>query len=146
MTTSIKKDFQAIYDLLKANENKKVATLMPQLLKLVQAKQSQKNFVTDELGNVTHVFCYYHKKWEPIAEVEFGAKKHSASGLNSMCKEGVNQWSKQQREAKQAREDLLMMVSEGKEKAENLQDKLAEIETNRTRIEPRSDEIGTNEI
>lgn len=98
---TIKKQFEALHALLEANKNKKVSTLMPQLIELMETKQLQKTFKTDKDGNVTHVFCYYHKEWEEVALIPYGNKKSSASGLNSMCKEGVKQWTKQQKVLKE---------------------------------------------
>ena len=103
---TIKKQFEALHALLEANKNKKVSTLMPQLMELMETKQLQKTFKTDEFGVVTHVFCYYHKEWEEVGLIPYGNKKSSASGLNSMCKEGVKQWTKQQKVLKELEAEL----------------------------------------
>lgn len=113
MSTSIKKAYIDLYEILEANKNKKVSTLLPQLIEIMTAKQSQKNFLQDEEGNVTHVFCYYHKQWEDIAVAEYGTKKSSASGLNSMCKEGVSAWTKQQKLIKALDQQALELIMSG---------------------------------
>src|SRR5690606_41882083 len=59
------------------------------------------------------VRCYYHGKWMDPSIVDFGAKANSASGLNSMCKDGMSKWTKQQRVAKSAKEALLTAVASG---------------------------------
>lgn len=131
---TIKKAYVEIVELLEANSNKKVSTILPQLMELMTAKVSSKTFMKDEDGNVTHVFCYYHKEWEAVADVPYGAKANTATGLNTMCKAGVSAWSKQQRVAKKAKEELLAKVASGALAAEDLQDELAAIEAARTEI------------
>lgn len=134
MTTQIKKVYVDVVEFLQANEGKKVSTLMPELLEMMSSKVASKTFKTDEHGNVTHIFCYYHKEWEPVEL--YGTKKHSSTGYNTMCKIGVNQWTKQQREAKQAKEGLLDKVASGEVSPDELQQELEAIEQNRLRIKP----------
>ena len=103
---NIKKQYEAIYALLEENKAKKVSTILPQLAELMTAKVNQQTFKKDEEGNVTHVYCYYHKEWEDVTEIAYGAKKGTATGLNTMCKQGVSMWSKQQRAKKKAESEL----------------------------------------
>lgn len=143
---AIKKAYSELVELLEANKGKKVSSIMDQVLELATTKQSSKNFITDDNGKVTHIFCYYHKKWEAIDEVEFGTKKHSASGYNSMCKEGVNQWSKQNREAKKAEAELLDKVASGELAPDDIQAERERIAEERTKIIPREDGKGEDII
>lgn len=117
MSSNIKKDYQAIFDVLEANANKKVSTVLPQLVELMTRKTNgggeANTFRKDEDGNVTEVYCYYHKEWEDVTKVAYGAKKSTATGLNTMCKVGANQWSKQQRVKKKAEAELLTKVMDG---------------------------------
>ena len=83
---------------------------------------------------MTRVFCYYHKCWEDIATYTYGPKKSTASGLNTMCKEGVSNWTKQQRVAKQERSELLTKLGSGEVSIEGLPTVEAEIEAKRTSI------------
>lgn len=142
--SNIKKAYTEIVELLEANKNKKVSSIMDQILELATTKQSSKNFLTDDNGNVTHIFCYYHKLWEPVDQVEFGKKKHSASGYNSMCKEGVNQWSKQNRDAKKAEAELLDRVQSGELAPDEIQKAREEIQAEKSKIIPREDGIGSD--
>lgn len=137
--TTIKKQYQEIAEILEANKNKKVSTILPQLLELMTAKQAQKNFLQDEEGNVTHVFCYYHKQWEDISIAEYGAKKSSASGLNSMCKEGVSSWTKQQKAIKQLKDEALKKVMAGEIEASEINQWLAKQEEELRVVVPRED-------
>lgn len=103
---TIKKQFVELYTILEANKTKKVKDILPELIALMEAKQRETNSRYDDEGNLTHVYCYYHKTWESIAEVPYGDKKSSSNGLNTMCKEGVKQWTKQQKLIKKAGEEL----------------------------------------
>ena len=115
MTVIIKKDFQELIAFLEANEKKSVNTILEQVRELCSAK-AQTTFKKDADGNVTHVFCYYHKRWELVSEHEYGKKaSNKATGLNTMCKVGYNQWTKQQSAAKKAKEQLLSRVAAGEE-------------------------------
>lgn len=133
---SIKKQYEEIVALLEENKNKKVSTVLPQILELCSAKQQSKTFKLNEAGEVTHVFCYYHKQWEDVSECEYGTKKSSASGLNSMCKVGYNQWSKQQRDYKKAKEQLLEDVASGAVPGDEVQARLLELEVEKSAIVP----------
>ncbi len=126
--TTIKKQFVEIYSILESNTEKKVKTILPDLLKLMESRVQQKTYQRDEDGNITQIFCYYHKEWEDVNEVEYGAKKSNKSGLASMCKEGVSNWNKQQREMKQAKSKLLDDLASGDLLAEDLAEKMEEIE------------------
>ena len=130
---TIKKQYLELIALLEANKNKNVATIMPEVLALVTSKQKQ-TILRDDEGTVTDIFCYYHKEWESVEL--YGKKASSASGFNTMCKQGTNQWSKQQREAKKAKDALLQaMVNDN---TINLTEALDEIEATRTAVIPRT--------
>lgn len=142
MDIAIKKDFVALVELLKANSNKKVSSILEldAFIDIV-AKQSGGGSVgstvkKDEHGNVVAIFCYYHKQWEDVAVVPYGKKANSTSGLNTMCKQGVSNWTKQQRQAKIAKAELLDKVASGEVEASQLNDELAKIEAERVRILP----------
>lgn len=143
---TVKKVYVELVTFLESNKNKKIETLMPQILELVSSKQATKNFITDENGNVTHIFCYYHKKWEKLSECEYGTKKHSPSGYNSMCKEGVNQWTKQQRDAKKAESELLQKLIDKTLTPEDIDAERQKIQVEKDQIIPRKDGLGTDEL
>ena len=79
MTTQVKKAFVELVELLEANQNKKIATIMPEILELVQGKSGGKTFHKDSDGNVVAIYCYYHKKWELVSEQEYGSKANTAT-------------------------------------------------------------------
>ena len=128
-----------VYNFLQANQDKTVSDVMSELVKLMSGSDRiESAHRKNELGEVTHVFCYYHKCWEDVTQHAYGAKAGTATGLNSMCKVGVNQWSKQQRIAKHAKSVLLECVASGEVAASDIPAALAEIEAARTAIVPAS--------
>jgi len=135
---NIKKEYQQIVELLQANQGEKVKGVMPQILELCTTKTKSNTLKYNDQGELTHVFCYYHKEWEAISEVDYGAKKNTKSGLNTMCKIGVSQWTKQQRVAKQAKEALLLAVA-NKEFEGDLNEELELIEQARVAIQARGE-------
>jgi len=139
--TTIKKDYIALVELLEANSNKKVKDILAKVLELASVKTT-KTFFKNDADEVVVVYCYYHKKFEVVSKAEYGLKAGTPSGLNSMCKEGANAWTKQQREAKQAQQALLSQVASGELNPADLQSKLAEIEADRKVIKARQDEHG----
>lgn len=141
----VKKQYEELYALLQANQNKKVSTIMPAIAELMSRKaggeNSGNNSYTDETGQLW-VFCYYHKRWENTSIAEYGQKKGTKTGLNTMCKEGVSAWTKGQRVKKQAEANLLDLVAKGELEPSNIGAKQAEIAELAKVIEPRSDEHG----
>lgn len=146
MSTQIKKVYAELFSFLEANQDAKIKTLMPQIIEMVGSKQMSQTYKTDAQGNVTHVFCYYHKKWEDVSKVEYGSKAGAKTKLNSMCKEGVNQWTKQQRDLKKAKADILVNVANGKLNPDQIQAELIKAEEDSKKIVPREDGHGFDEL
>ncbi|MGI9571568.1 MAG: hypothetical protein ACR2PH_17925 [Desulfobulbia bacterium] len=141
--SNVKKAYVELIELLRANENKKVSTILPQILEMVTSKGGVgKTFMKDDEGNVIAIYCYYHKKWEPISECEYGQKASTAHGFNTMCKEGVSNWTKQQRKAKIANEKLLDDVANGDVEVGLIGDIKQTIDDERKAIIPREDGVG----
>ena len=145
--STIKKDFEELFNLLEANSTKKVSSIMPQLVELMSRKTNgggMASTFTKKDGVVHEVYCYYHKKWENVSQVEFGPKKGTATGLNTMCKEGVNAWSKQQRDKKKAEGGLLTKVMAGELAIEDLEQAKSMIAERAKVIVPRLDGLGSD--
>lgn len=148
MTTSnVKKAYVEIARILNENSNKKVSSILPELMEIMTSKGSGgsdigKTFLKDEEGKVFAVYCYYHKKWELVDECEFGSKKGTATGLNTMCKEGVSNWTKQQRASKKAKEELLAKLASGELSVEELPSAQDAIADEASVIVPREDGLG----
>ena len=134
---TIKKAFTAINAMLVENEDKKVKTIMPDLIELMSAKTAgggASSVHRDSNGDVVAILDYYFKKWLPVNLIEFGAKANSATGLNTMCKMGVSLWTKQQRDFKKGKEDLLTEVGLGNVLPTDIQAALDDLETERAYI------------
>ena len=132
---SIKKPFVEIHKILTDNSDKNISEIMHLLEPLMEAQIRDKNHRTNENGDL-EIFCYYHKEWEVVGEVEYGSKKNTATGYNTMCKVGVNQWTKQQREFKKAKADLLDQVMNGTLDPTELQDAIDALEDEKSKIVP----------
>jgi len=132
---SIKKPFAEIHQILIDNSDKNVSEIMHLLEPLMEAQVRDKNHRTNENGEL-EIFCYYHKQWEVVGEVEYGSKKNTATGYNTMCKIGVNNWTKQQREFKKAKAELLDAVMAGEIEPADLNEKIAELEEKKNEIVP----------
>ena len=110
---SIKKSFVELVELLEANKDRKVSSILDEVYLMAESKKQSSTSIVDKEGNVIAIFCYYHKQWELISETEYGKKVNSKTGYNTMCKVGVSKWTKAQRDAKNAKAQLLEDVSNG---------------------------------
>lgn len=110
---AIKKSYADIVEFLQANENKKVSSIMAEVLAMAESKKQSSTHLLNEDGTVFAIFCYYHKQWEIVADVEYGSKANTVTKLNTMCKVGTSKWTKKQRDAKIAKANLLDEVSNG---------------------------------
>jgi hypothetical protein len=133
--STIKKGYTELYAVLLANEDKKVKTVLELLMPIMTAQQRDKCHFTDEDGRL-QVFCYYHKEWEYVDQVPYGKKANTQTGLNTMCKVGTNQWTKQQREYKASADTILDLVETGKLAYEDIPAKREEFAIEKDRIVP----------
>ncbi len=143
---AIKKAFQEIVGFLEENKNSKVSTILETVISMASAKVGgggkATSFHKNEAGDVTAVKCFYHKLWMSPLVVAFGAKASSATGLSSMCKAGVSKWSKQQRDYKKGKEDLLEQIASGELDQTGLKAALADLEAAKNVVEPMEDGYG----
>jgi hypothetical protein len=110
---TIKKSFTEIVEFLEANKNKKVSTILDEIYSITSQKSMSKTFLTNDKGEVFAIFCYYHKQWELLSEVDYGLKASSTTGYNTMCKIGVKHWTAQNKQAKEVGSRVLAMLEEG---------------------------------
>lgn len=139
---STKKQFVELMSYLTTNKDKKVADILEDIKQFTEVKKNA-NTVIYKNDKPIAIFCYYHKQWELLSEVEYGKKASHKSGYNTMCKVGTNQWTKQQAEARKSKEQLLDDVENGKVKPQDLKARLNEIEEHRLRIEMKGAPKGT---
>lgn len=136
----IKKQFSDIYEFLVKNQEKKVRDILPMLTKIMSSKNQERTYLAIN-GNIIAIYCYYHKKWELVDYIEYGKKASTATGLNTMCKEGVRMWTRQQNEAKKQKEVLLAKIATGQINTEKLNEALRQLEAERAKIEPLPKEL-----
>lgn len=131
---AIKKPFVELVNLLEANKSKKVSDIMSLVLELAEAKKQANTFIKDANGKIVAIFCYYHKQWEILADVEYGTKKNSTTGFNTMCKVGVNKWTQAQSTAKKEKESILNGVANGAIDPSNIVKLMDDVEAKRNTI------------
>lgn len=142
---AIKKAFQPLIEFLEQNKQKNVNTILEDVKDMCSAKSgggAVNTVLRNDDKEVVAVFCYYHKQWELVDEVEYGKKASSATGLNNMCKEGTSAWTKQQSVAKKANGELLKSVAALETPAEDILDEQAKIEEARKSVAAREDGHG----
>jgi hypothetical protein len=137
--------FSAIVDLLEANVDKKVSSVIEQVIKLAEAKTgggggvSAYHVVEDV---VVAVRCAYHKLFFDPRVVDFGAKTSSATGLSSMSKDGTAKWNAQYKTAKEAEAGLLTRLTAGEIEVADIATEQEAIATERAEIVPLEDGYG----
>jgi len=144
---AIKKQFEGVIAFLQDNADKKVKTLLPAIEEMCsgKGKGTGSKFRKDAEGNVTHVFCYYHKMWEDVTAVEYGVKAGSPTGLNNMCKEGTSNWTKQDRAFKKNSTELLDKVASGEVSPDDIAGLREDYVAAKANITPREDGHGEAE-
>ena len=143
MSVRIKKAFEPIITFLRANKDATVSDILASAESLAAAKTGGKGgattFLKDVTGETVAILDYYFKRWMPLVgddAVEFGKKAGSASGYSTMSKAGTSFWTKQQREAKTAGQQILADLEAGDLTVEGIADRKAEIEEARSSIQP----------
>lgn len=143
---AIKKVYQEIIGFLEENTKAKVADVIETVVAMASAKVGGGGKATafhkNAEGVVVAIKCFYHKLWLSPLVVEFGNKASSATGLSSMSKVGVSNWSRQQREYKKGKEDLLTQLAAGEVDQSDLQGALDALEVAKNVITPIEDGYG----
>lgn len=127
MTINIRKSHIQVVDFLERNKDKKVKDILDELKQLVALKVQTKTHISNPSGEVVAVFCYYHKQWELVSETDYGKKASSTTGLNTMCKVGTREWTKQNNRVKAIGSTILEMLTSGKLETTDIEDKKAEL-------------------
>lgn len=139
--SKVKKVFEPIIALLvaavEANAKVRVSDVLEEVKELAKARVGEggggkaTTFHKNEAGEVVGIRCWYFQKWFDPRVTEVGKKANTPSGFNSMCKAGVNAWTKQEREYKAAKDGLLTQVAAGEVAQDQIGAKLQEFETAR---------------
>jgi len=120
-TMATKKQFQPLMNFLGSNKTKTVEEIMGAVLVMCESKRVQDTVIYDpDNGKALAIFCYYHKQWELISDYEYGVKKSTTSGLNTMCKVGASHWNKQWKESTRKEKEMLSDVMSGKIQVEQM--------------------------
>lgn len=139
---SIKKAYAPLIEFLNENADKKVKSVMDEIIALcstksVRSSAAVSNFIKDESGETVAIFDYYFKRWMPLVgdlAVEFGVKRNTPTGFNTMSKAGASHWTRQQRVAQLAHGELLNRVAAGEITPDQIPDEQAKIEVERKSI------------
>lgn len=151
---TIKKDYQAVMSLFaQAIETLKTNKVKKSVIEEVTAQYNEAVFITsskksngsgssstayfDEDRNLVAVFCYYHKKWELVSNIEYGKKAGTKTGLNTMCKEGTSAWTKNNRALQKQKDALTQQMLKGELTHDEFKQQYENISF---AIEPHSDE------
>jgi len=111
---TIKKQFEPIIGFLESNSDKTVQEIMGAVLAMCESTRTNITSVFHpETGEVLAIYCYYHKQWEMVHVFEYGVKKSTSTGLNTMCKEGASHWNKQWKKSKLASDQILVDLLNG---------------------------------
>lgn len=131
---SIKKVFQSVIAFLEANKDARVSKVLPEIMEMCSAKQgggtTARSFYKQG-EELVAARCGFFEKWFDPAVVEFGKKAGTASGLNSMCKLGVNEWTARNNAHKKGRDAAFADFTAGKLSADDFQAKLREVDSAR---------------
>lgn len=105
--------------------------------------------VFDSDGNVTHIFCTYHKKWEPIEDAEgeavFKENEKSKNGYARTCNEGEAAWKSQAKTFKTTKDGIVKDLLEGEIDNETAKSLIADAEAVRAEHIEREDGLGSDE-
>lgn len=155
MSDTIKKDYQAVMSLfaqaievMKANKVKKSvieeatafyneATFLTASKKSNGSGSSSTAYFDPTTKELVAVFCYYHKRWELVNNIEYGKKAGTKTGLNTMCKEGTSAWTKNNRKLQKAKDELTQKLLRGELSHDEFKTQYDNISFD---IEPHSDE------
>lgn len=107
-----------ILNFLEENKSKKVSVIFDELSVMINTLSAKSNrpgrtFLVGPDNKVYAIYCYYHKQWELLSEVEYGQKVSSSHGYNTMCKAGVRDWTRQQKELKLLGNEVLSKIESG---------------------------------
>jgi len=105
--------------------------------------------VFDTDGNVTHVYCTYHKQWEPVAdeagEMLFKTNDKVKNGFDRECTEATASWRAESKVFKATKDGAIQDLLDGNISNDEAKDIIAQAEEARSVHTPREDGLGTDE-
>jgi len=118
----IKKQFTELITLLESNQEKMIKTILPQVLALCESKVATLNCLFDKNKRAFAIYCYFHKQWEIVLEVDYSAVSKSPSGKSRLCKLGQKAFTAQQNAFKLVPSKVLELVESGKIKTSEIKE------------------------
>ncbi|MGI9568168.1 MAG: hypothetical protein ACR2PH_00100 [Desulfobulbia bacterium] len=145
---STKKVYVEMVAFLEAHKDSKIADVLKSeaFIDIIEAKKNTQCVLKNDKGEITHIFCYYHKQWEKLADVEYGKKASHPTGFNTMCKIGVNKWTKQYNDSKKAKAELLDLVATGELDPKDIPTRIEEIDAARNAVDMSDAPKGMKEM
>lgn len=137
---AIKKAFQPIMTLLAANMEATVADIYEEVEALTKAKvggggSAGTTFHRNSDGVVCAIKDYYFGVWVSPEVVEFGAKNSTATGLNTMSKQGQSLWNKRENAYKKAKNEAVDSLMSGDIDEAQMKALITEAEEARSAVE-----------
>ena len=132
---STKKVYLEMVAFLEAHKDLKCGDILKSddFQELITAKKTSQCTLKNDKGEITRIFCYYHKQWESVEH--YGKKASHPTGFNTMCKVGTNKWTKQYNDSKKQKAELLDLVATGELDPKDIPTKIEEIDLARVAID-----------
>jgi len=105
--------------------------------------------VFDADGTVTHIFCTYHKKWEPVADEAgdslFKVNEKVKNGYERECTEATASWRNESKVFKATKDGAIQDLLDGNIGNDEAKDIITEAEATRAVHTEREDGLGSDE-
>lgn len=142
--SNIKKQFAGLHSFLVANQEKKIKTVLSELVEQFFSTVRATNGSTvlrNEAGEVLAGKCSYFGAWFPVEA--FHPKAGTPTGINSLCKLAAARYAKAKRDADKANADLLQKVATGELPYTEIPAELKRIEEMRSSVGAIVNDDGT---
>lgn len=132
-----KKSYSNIVDYLEAKKGQLITDdIMQTIYSLTNQKNSQSSKAIYQDDKLIAIYCWQHKQFELLDEVEYGLKASSSTGYNTFCKIAVRVWTTKQKMLKAVAVDVLKDVEAKKIDVKEIK---AEMSKRRAKIETAVD-------
>lgn len=123
--------WEKIQEILLSNKaSKKLTSALEELLKPKNGGTSMFPPKLDKDGNITELYCQWHKKYEPVDNFKTSTK--SKTGYHYECKDAEKEWNLYAKEIKAQESELTKLV-----------DKILDGEIEQVKAKELSDDIKT---
>lgn len=97
----VKPAFRPLLDILEEDPSQPIDNVLQRIRRLCEYTPGKRGrppqaHKRDEQGRVTHIFCSYHKKWEPLVidgVIQFPVCRQATLGYKPQCKEGYRHYT-----------------------------------------------------